>query len=245
MAEFRRPLHRRIEAVLSRMDAAFLDKADCYFGGGTQLSMSNGEFRESRDIDFLVSNPAGLRMIRETVNDRSLGSLFREQIFLEREVRTERDSIRTFIREDESAEAIKLEIILEGRISLSGALDDTLGVPILEPRCAVAEKLLANADRGRGKEHRSRDLIDLAFVSLIFDDETLSAGCEMAKIPYGESITRELTECLKMFELDAKYRAQCISDLAIEDTKTLKRGLARLNLLKRTMREPARKKRAS
>ena len=230
------------------MDAAFLRKAACYFGGGTQLAMSNGEFRESRDIDFLVSSRAGLRMIRETVNDRSLGSLFQERIVLEREVRTERDAIRTFIREDERVEPIKLEVILEGRISLSGALDETLGVPILDPACAVAEKLLANADRGRAREHRSRDLVDLAFVSLVFDDETLSAGYEMARVAYGESVTRELTECLRMLELDARYRAQCISDLAIEDSKALRKGLARLGSLKREMRQaakPARKKQAS
>lgn len=236
MAEFHRPLHRRIAMILSRMDCAFLDKADCYFGGGTQLAMSNGEFRESRDIDFLVSNPDGLRLIRETVDDRSLGPLFKEQIFLEREVRTQRDAIRTFIREDERVEPIKLEIILEGRIPLSGALDGTLGVPVLHPRCAIAEKLLANADRGRAREHRSRDIIDLAFVSLIVDDETFNAGYKMAKVPYGESITRELTECLKMLELDAKYRAQCVSDLVIDDTKALKNGLARLHALKRAIR---------
>lgn len=206
--------------------------------------MSNGEFRESRDIDFLVSNPKGLRMIRETVNDRSLGSLFTEPVFLEREVRTERDAIRTFIREEAGVDPIKFEIILEGRIPLSGDFDGTLGVPILDPGCAVAEKLLANADRGRAKEYRSRDIIDLAFVSLVFDDETFRTGYAMAKLPYGKSIARELTECLRMLELDAKYRAQCVSDLAIEDTKALRKGLARLNSLKRAIRQTAAKKKA-
>src|SRR5260221_7711679 len=144
MAEFRRPLHRRIALILSKMDAAFLQKANCYFGGGTQLVMSHGEFRESRGIDFLVSAPDGLRMIRETVNERSLGALFKEPIYLEREVRKERDAIRTFIREDENAPPIKFEIILEGRITLDGARDETLGLPILSLQCAIAEKLLAN-----------------------------------------------------------------------------------------------------
>jgi len=43
------------------MDAGLLDQARCYFGGGTQLVMSYGEFRESRDIGFIVSRPHGLR----------------------------------------------------------------------------------------------------------------------------------------------------------------------------------------
>jgi len=227
------------------MDAGFLRRADCYFGGGTQLAMAHGEFRESRDIDFLVSDPAGLRLIRETVNERSLGALFGKRILLEREVRTDRDAIRTFLREDEGAEPLKFEILLEGRIALSGALDETLGVPVLDPRCAIAEKLLANADRGRAREHRSRDLIDLAFASLAFDDETFRAGYAMAAVPYGESIAREFAECLKMLELDAKYRAQCVSDLAIEDPRALKRGLARLRSLRRAMRQTERKRQVS
>lgn len=234
MAEFRRALHQRLAAVLSRMDAAFLQNTQCFFGGGTQLAMSYGEFRESRDIDFLVSSQDGLRAIRETVNERSLGAVFKERIYLEREVRADRHSIRTFIRENETAAPIKFEIILEGRLALAGQQDGALGVPILSPQCAIAEKLLANADRGRAKEHRSRDVIDLAFVSLMLDDSAFLAGYELAERPYGRSIRRELEEVLKMLEFDAKYRALCIEDLLIEDTKALKKGLQRLHQLKRS-----------
>ena len=103
MAEFHRPLHRRIADILSRMDGGFLAQAGCYFGGGTQLAMAHGEYRESRDIDFLVSSTQGLRMLRETVGERSLGRIFKGRILLEREVRAESDDIRTFITEGESA----------------------------------------------------------------------------------------------------------------------------------------------
>lgn len=217
------------------MDADFLAKTQCFFGGGTQLVMSHGEFRESRDIDFLVSSPDGLRAIRETVTERSLGALSREKIHLEREVRADRDSIRTFIREDDSSPPIKFEILLEGRIELAGQHDGTLGLPILSPECAIAEKLLANADRGLAREHRSRDVIDLAFVSLVLDDSAFLSGYELAWRPYGRSIAHALEEVLKMIELDAKYRALCIEDLLIEDTKALKAGLQRLRQLKRAM----------
>ena len=234
MAEFRRPLHLQIAAVLSRMDATFLAKAHCYFGGGTQLVMSYGEFRESRDIDFLVSSADGLRMIRETVNERSLGALFREKIDLEREVRTARDSIRTFVRY-QTAPPIKLEIIVEGRIALEGGQDEAVGVPVLSASCAIAEKLLANADRGRGREHRSRDVIDLAFVSMALDDAAFLAGYELARHPYGRSIKTELVEGLKMLEFDAKYRSLCLQDLLVEDAKALRKGLQRLRQLVRKL----------
>ncbi len=233
MAEFHRPLHRRVAEILSRMDSGFLAQAECYFGGGTQLAMSHGEYRESRDIDFLVSSAKGIRALRETVSERSLGELFTGRIFLEREVRAERDAIRTFIRESASAAPIKFEIVIEGRIQLKGSPDRALGVPVLALRYAIAEKLLANADRGRAKEHRARDVIDLAFISLQADEAEFRAGRRIAEEPYGRVVLKELDEVLKMLRLDPKFRAQCVVDLLIEDPKALARGLEKLRVLKR------------
>lgn len=238
MAEFHRALHRRVAGILARMDAEFLAKAECYFGGGTQLAMAHGEYRESRDIDFLVSSVKGLRTLRETVGERSLGKLFKGRIILEREVRAERDAIRTFIKESESAAPIKFEIVVEARIELGGSLDPALGVPVLGLRYAIAEKLLANADRGRAKEHRARDVIDLAFISLQAGEADFRAGCRLAEVPYGRVILRELDEVLKMLRLDPKFRSQCVSDLLIEDPKALKRGLDKLQALSR-IKSPA------
>ncbi|OGA67703.1 MAG: hypothetical protein A3G81_11225 [Betaproteobacteria bacterium RIFCSPLOWO2_12_FULL_65_14] len=244
MPEYRRPLHRRMARVLSLMDAGFLEQAQCFFGGGTQLVMAHGEFRESRDIVFLVSSQAGLRMLRQTVNERSLGKIFKGAILLEREVRTDRDAIRTFINEEASAEPLKFEIVLEGRIELRGSMDAALGVPTLELPTAIAEKLLANADRGRAREHRSRDAIDLAFLSLQVDEPQFLSGYDIAQAAYGEVIVRQLDEVLKTLRLDAKYRAQCIDDLLIEDAKGLRKGLDRLQAYRRAMRKreaPAKK----
>lgn len=239
MPEYRRPLHRRVAHVLSLMDGEFLEQAQCFFGGGTQLVMANGEFRESRDIDFLVSSQAGLRMLRQTVNERSLGRIFKGGIVLEREVRIERDAFRTFIKEEPSAQPLKFEIVLEGRIQLSGLMDAGLGVPVLELSNAIAEKLLANADRGRAKEHRCRDIIDLAFLSLQVEEAPFAAAHDIAQAAYGEVIVRELDEVLKMLSLDARYRALCARDLLIEDTGGLKKGLERLQTYKRAMRKRA------
>jgi hypothetical protein len=239
MADYKRPLHRRLAGILERMDPRFLESARCFFGGGTHLVMSRGEFRESRDIDFLVSSQAGLRMLRETINERSLGKLFKAGIHLVREVRADGHAIRTYIAEAPGAEPIKFEILVEGRIELRGALDPTLGVPCLEPPWAIGEKLLANADRGRAKEHRSRDVIDLAFVSLDVEDAAFIAGYELAEQAYGKAVLKELDHALKMLELDSKYRAQCVSDLLIEDAKALRKGLEKLRRLKRVLRKHA------
>lgn len=244
MVEHRRATHRRIAGVLSRMDAKFLEQAQCFFGGGTQLAMSHGEYRESRDIDFLVSSRDGLRMLRETVSERSLGRIFKQAITLVREVRAGRDAIRTFVAEDASAPPLKLEIVVEARLELKGAMDRALGVPRLELAWAIAEKLLANADRGRAKEYRARDLVDLAFVSLDVHEEAFVAGYTLAEKAYGKVVLRELDEALKMLTFDAPYRAQCVADLRVEDARTLKAGLARLRALRRLMGAPRTARRA-
>jgi len=97
MPEYRRPHHRLVGSTLKSMDASFLVRTECYFGGGTLLAMTLGEYRESRDIDFLCSSRVGFRSLRETVTDRSLGAIFRQSVELARDVRTDRDGIRTFL----------------------------------------------------------------------------------------------------------------------------------------------------
>ncbi|MDN5848927.1 MAG: nucleotidyl transferase AbiEii/AbiGii toxin family protein [Nitrococcus sp.] len=128
------------------MDALLLARAECYFGGGTLLAMTLDEYRESRDIGFLCSSRTGFRLLREQVTNASLGGILRRPVDLAREVRADRDGIRTFFKLQDVP--VKFEIILEARIDLEGEIDKTLGVPILRQECAIAEKLLANADRG-------------------------------------------------------------------------------------------------
>ena len=87
MAEFRRPHHRVIAQILKSLNAELLAQADCYFGGGTHLSMSFGEYRESRDLGFLCSSRAGFRLVRQEVDERSLGRLVARTLPLARDVR--------------------------------------------------------------------------------------------------------------------------------------------------------------
>src|SRR3990170_6388137 len=148
--------------------------------------MTLGEYRESRDIDFLCSSRVGFRSLRETVTDRSLGAIFRQSVDLARDVRADRDGIRTFLNVGDVP--IKLEIILEARIDLEGAIDKTLGIPTLRRECAIAEKFLANADRGLDESTLSRDLVDLAFIAAHAGRPPLEEGMEIAEQAYGTAI---------------------------------------------------------
>src|SRR5215203_4533432 len=62
---FERPHHRRIAAILRALDADLLAAHACWFGGGTAMALRYGEYRESVDIDFLVSDAKGYRALRE------------------------------------------------------------------------------------------------------------------------------------------------------------------------------------
>lgn len=53
---FKREHHQKISEVLKRLDAKILADHACYFGGGTAIALMHGEYRESVDIDFLVSD---------------------------------------------------------------------------------------------------------------------------------------------------------------------------------------------
>ena len=227
--EFKRPFHRVIADILHRLDGPFLLRSRCYFGGGTSLSLLLGEFRESRDIDFLCSDREGFRSLREAVRLDSLGSIARGDLALAREVRAERDGIRTFIAIGETR--IKLEIILEARLDLSGDMDTRLGVPVLHRDCLVAEKLLANSDRGLDDSTYARDLVDLAFLAASETRATLDEGLKRAEGAYGAAVRAGLARSLERLTRRRGRIAECARILGVEDRETLKKGLAVLQRL--------------
>ena len=60
-----RPHHQRIAQVLRALNAPLLRENHCLFGGGTAIALRYGEYRESADIDFLVSDLASYRNLRQ------------------------------------------------------------------------------------------------------------------------------------------------------------------------------------
>lgn len=229
MSEFAREHHRVIARLLHALDGTYLARCNCYFGGGTMLALKLGEYRESRDIDFFCANREGYRALRETVQADSLGGIQRQPILLARQVRADRDGIRTVLAEGDAR--IKFEIVLEARIDLDGALDDRLGVPVMSFEHAVAEKLLANADRGLDKATLGRDLVDLAFLAHAVEGTVMRAGADRAVHAYGNAIPLLLQQTLEQFQHDRAWAKRCIQGLAIEDTRTLRAGLSKLRRL--------------
>lgn len=161
---FERPHHQCIAKLLGALDAPALALHKCYFGGGTAIALLHGEYRESRDVDFLVSEGQAYRALRGAVTTRGIGSLFKEPIKQLRETRIDQYGIRTVFEVDGAP--IKFEIVREARIELEApsAQDKVCGVGALTHVDLVAEKLLANSDRWADDSVDSRDLIDLAMM---------------------------------------------------------------------------------
>lgn len=224
---FRRPSHRQVVSVLKGLDRAFLERAGCHFGGGTRIVLELGEYRESRDIDFLCASREGYRLLRETVSDRSLGALAPEGIALSREVRGDQYGIRTWL--DCGELKLKLEILREARIDLAGMRVPRVPVSCLDHVHAFAEKFLANADRGLDASTLSRDVVDLAFMIAAWPGAEALRGLELARTAYGADVDRKIASVVAKLREDRSWRSRCVEGLGIEDTKTLAAGLAALS----------------
>ena len=224
---FRRPAHLEVLEMLSKLDNAFLARAQCYFGGGTRIVLELGEYRESKDIDFLCSSRDGYRLLRETVSEQSLGPILTSGLSLAREVRADQYGIRTFL--EGNSIKLKFEIIREGRIDLDGGMVRKLPVACLTRQHCFAEKFLANADRGLDASTLSRDVVDLAFMLEGWSKEDAVAGMAIAKRAYGNSVERSLAEVIKKMQEDKAYRNRCIDGLGVTDPKVLTAGLQALS----------------
>lgn len=230
---FRRPRHLLVKRVLDSLDADFLDEARCYFGGGTRIVMALEEYRESADIDFLCSDRAGYRELRSEVSSHSLGRIARAKLALAREIFADRYGIRTVF--DIDGERIKFQIILEGRIGLSGTRDAKLKVPALDAESCFAEKFLANADRWNDDAFLGRDVIDLAFMTSRWDGEAARTGREKAIAAYGRAVNTSLRRAVAKMSESREYRRRCLSGFSISDVRRLGAGLRALaTLSKRT-----------
>lgn len=133
---YERAHHQRIAGVLGRLDGARLLAAGCYFGGGTAITLRYGEYRESVDIDFLVSGAGGYRDLRARIRNSGLSALARPgsvPLVTGDDIRIDQYGIRTWIVEQ--GVQIKFEIVQESRVGLAppGNSDLVCGVPSLSP----------------------------------------------------------------------------------------------------------------
>lgn len=214
---FERPHHRRIADILAALDGPLLRANGCLFGGGTAIALRYGEYRESIDIDFLVSDVAGYRALRQRLTGvDGLASIVRPGAALVplRELRADQYGIRTVVGSgDVTGPGIKLEIVLEARIPLAapGPDDALCGIATLTPLDMAASKLLANADRWADDSVSSRDLIDLAMMQP--GARLLQRARDKAAQAYGDSIDADLVKAIERLLHREGWLARCMQEM--------------------------------
>jgi hypothetical protein len=215
---FKREHHQRLARVLGQLDAVKLRRLNCFFGGGTAIALRFGEWRESVDLDFLVSDLGCYRELRYQVTQaNSLQPLqladlppFTEQ----REPLVDQYGIRFRLLVDQ--QPIKFEIVHEGRMVFEAPMqsDQVLGVATLNLEDLVASKLLANSDRWNDDSVFSRDLLDLAVLPV--SDQEWGRAVDKAESAYGLSIRRDLRRALQRIREQPGWLERCHQMLAIE-----------------------------
>jgi len=220
---FERPHHQRIAHVLEALDGSVLAQHACWFGGGTCIALRYGEYRESVDMDFLVSDAGGYRELRLLLTgSEGLAPITRQgaiPLRLEREVRADQYGIRTQVHMD--GHAIKFEIVREARIALqSPELHEQLcGVGTLTVLDMAASKLLANADRQADDGVFNRDVIDLAMMNLTLPQ--LRSAVEKAAQAYGAAVTRDLGKAIDRLQNKQGWLDRCMQAMAMDMPKAV------------------------
>jgi hypothetical protein len=214
---FDRAHHQRVAQVLSSLDGDLLRAHQCWFGGGTAIALLQGEFRESVDIDFLVSDPAGYRDLRKRLlGARDLSVLTRsdvEPVAFSRDIRIDQYGIRTFL--DVQGAAIKFEIVHEGRIQFEASAHGkrVCGITTLSQADLAACKLLANADRWRDDSVFARDAIDLAMLDL--PPRNLRPALAKAIGAYGSGVVTDMQKALASLRERPDWLRRCMRALSI------------------------------
>jgi hypothetical protein len=187
------------------------------FGDGTCIALRHGEYRESVDIDFLVSDAAGYRELRQLVTGvQGLNALLRpgaQPLTVGREVRADQYGLRTQVQMD--GQLIKLEIVREARMALEapGNSDAICGIATLTLLDLAASKLLANSDRQADDGVFSRDVIDLAMMNLRLP--LLQASLAKAEVAYGTSVARDLAKAIDRLQERAGWLERCMQAMAM------------------------------
>ncbi len=221
--QFERPHHQRIAHVLAALNGAVLQQHGCLFGGGTCIALRYGEYRESVDIDFLVSDAAGYRELRQLLTGpEGLGPITHTHappLVVLREIRADQYGIRTQVQMD--GQAIKLEIVREARIALVPPVagDTVCGVSTLTRLDLAAAKLLANSDRQADDGVFSRDVIDLAMMGLPLP--ALRAALAKATEAYGPSVARDLGKAIDRLQHRTGWLERCMQAMAMQMPKAV------------------------
>ena len=220
---FERAHHQRIGQILSLLNADLLRAHHCYFGGGTAIALRYGEYRESVDMDFMVSDIVHYRELRLLMT-RSAGinailQPNQQLVSQIRDIRADQYGIRTALAVADHP--IKFEIVLEGRISFETprVADRLCNVSTLTSLDMAASKLLANSDRWADAGVFNRDVIDLAMMQP--SKQLLRNAITKAEQAYGESIQRDLLKAVDHLQNKTGWLDRCMQAMAMTIPKAL------------------------
>ena len=220
---FERLHHQLIALILHALDGTLLREANCLFGGGTAIALHHGEYRESVDIGFVVSDIQSYRCLRQQLTGPAgIQAILRAgaaPIAQLREMRADQNGIRTVLIV--AQQPIKFEIVLEGRIALEkpGVADEICGVATLTRLDMLSSKLLANADRWNDDGAFNRDLIDLAMMAPGL--ALLRKAVAKAEQAYGQSILVDLNQAISKFQSRQDWLDRCMTALAMSIPKAV------------------------
>ena len=97
MVPFKRPEHQAVATALRAMDHDLLMTCACWFGGGTEIVLDLGEYRLSKDIDFLCSDAGGYRKMRSLMVSQGASALFEDIVRTERAFKSDQYGIRGIV----------------------------------------------------------------------------------------------------------------------------------------------------
>lgn len=212
---FKRDRHNTVKRLLDRFDNDALHKVQAVFSGGTALALLLGEYRESVDVDFLISSKDGYRALRQMVWDRGMESLL-PGVPLRGNLRADRYGVRAFAVMDETP--VKVEFVAEGRVSLLPSSETICGVQALSREDFYVEKLLANQDRCMDRSVHGRDAIDLAAMIHHWGAIPRPAWRRVDDA-YGQGVCQDALRKATAMLQDEQYRTTCLAALkmAAED----------------------------
>jgi hypothetical protein len=218
---FKRQQHTRIAQVLHALNGRTLLEQRCLFAGGTAIAMRYGEYRESVDIDFLVSDADCYRNLREMLTGpQGIQAIVREggaPLTQMRDMRADQYGIHTLLMIDN--QPLKFEIVREGRIEIAppSAADEVCGIASLTPLDMAASKLLANSDRWNDDGVFSRDLIDLAMMNPSLS--LLRQATAKAEQAYGAAIGSDLAKAIDALQNRHGWLERCMQVMAMQMPK--------------------------
>jgi Nucleotidyl transferase AbiEii toxin, Type IV TA system len=206
--------HNKILTILQSLDSNILRDSNAYFGGGTLLALEFGEYRWSKDIDFICPiASSGYRHLRTVIFDGGEKALFRnpDRVQIMRST-TDQYAIRMLVKVDD--ELIKTEIIAESRFELDPPRYPTWSpVACLSLNDCFTAKLLANSDRYMDDSVESRDIIDLAVLRL----QSPISPEAINKAERAYEVIRPLKKAIQRFQERENYRENCFSGLQIDN----------------------------